>query len=98
MPRFSTDGDEQLVPAVTSSLNLGQQVSHRHRRRDVLPGLLGLAELVGGNGPTEQHRHRVLELLDDERLDDVSLDVPKVDEQLSKAPALQFVCLDVERR
>ncbi len=93
---LATDRADQLVPAVTTHLDLGQQVAHRHRWRDVLAGLLGLAELVGGDRPLQQRGHGVVQLLDDERLDDRALDVAEVHQQLTEPPALQLVGLDVE--
>ena len=94
---LATDRRDQLFPAVTTHLDLGQQVAHRHRRRDVLAGLLVLAELVRGDRPSEQYRHRIFELLDDERLDDVALDVAEVHQQLTEPPPLQLVGLHIER-
>ena len=93
---LAADGGEQLAPAVATHLDLGQQLAHRHRRRHVLAGLLGLAELVGGDRPLQQRRHGVAQLLDDERLDDLALDVAEVHQQLAEPPALQLVGLDVQ--
>ena len=96
MPRCAADRLDELAPAVPTHLDLGQQLAHRHRGRDVLPGLLGLAELVRGDRPLQQGGHGVAQLLDDEGLDDGTLDVAEVDEQLTEPPALELVGLDVE--
>ena len=93
---LAADRLDQLAPAVPAHLDLGEQLAHRHRRSDVLPGLLGLAELVGGDRPLQQGGHGVAQLLDDEGLDDRALDVAEVDQQLTEPPALQLVGLDVE--
>jgi hypothetical protein len=42
--------------------------------------------------------HGVAELFDDERLDDWSLDVSEVNEELTEPPALQLVGLHIEGR
>ena len=68
----------------------------RHRRGDVLAGLLGLAEAPPSGGPAHQVAHRVADLLDDEGLDDRLLDEAEVDQQLAQSPALQLVALSLK--
>ena len=94
---LAADRLDQLTPPVPTHLDLGEQLTHRHRWRDVLPGLLGLAELVGGDRPLEQRGHGVSELFDDEGLDHRTFDIAQVDQQLAEPPALELVGLDVER-
>ena len=92
------DQAAQLPPVRPPLADLGQQGVHLLRRGDVLAGQLAGAELPGVDAPAHQVGQLVDELLGDERLDDLPLHEPQVDQQLAQPPADQLAAaLDLQR-